>query len=153
MWAFFDKLLGLGFATCRNAETMLVVTGCDKAWISGGSPTAGFLKFGTHGPLASFYQSLSGNMLVDLLFMVGLLLIGAALILGIGMRIAAYSGFLLMILMWSAMLPPENHPLVDDHIIYALLFLVLNYSNAGDVLGFGKTWKKSGFGKKYTILH
>jgi len=152
LWAFVDKLIGLGYATCRDPKTMEVIRGCEKAWISGGSPTEGFLKFGTHGPFASLYQSLSGNILVDLLFMGGLLFIGTALVLGIGMKIATYSGVLLMLLMWSSLLPPENHPIVDDHIMYAFLFLILNYTNAGDILGFGKYWKKKGLGKKYSVL-
>ncbi len=152
LWAFFDKLLGLGYATCRNAETMEVARMCEKAWVNGGSPTMGFLKFGTHGPLAGFYQSLAGQPIVDILFMVGLLLIGVALILGIGMRLATYGGVLLMLMMWSAAFPPANNPIVDDHIIYALLFVILHNSNAGEVLGFGKSWKKNGLGKKYPIL-
>ena len=88
LWAFFDKLLGLGFATCRDAETNTVTMLCEKAWINGGSPTTGFLEFATKGPFADFYQGLAGNTFVDVLFMAGLLLIGFALIAGIGMRIA-----------------------------------------------------------------
>src|SRR3989344_2688326 len=61
LWAFFDKLFGLGFATKA-----------DKAWILGNSPTYGFLKLGTHGPFASFFQSLAGNVFVDWLFLIGL---------------------------------------------------------------------------------
>ena len=152
LWAFFDKLFGLGYATCRDSKTMEVMVGCEKAWISGGSPTEGFLKFGTHGPFATFYQSLSGNILVDLLFMGGLLLIGTALVLGIGMKIATYAGVLLMLLVWSSLLPPENNLIVDEHIMYAFLFLILNYTNAGDILGFGKYWKKKGFGKKHSAF-
>lgn len=152
LWAFFDKLFGLGYATCRDSKTMEVITKCEGAWVSGGSPTEGFLKFGTHGPLASFYQSLAGNMVVDVLFMMGLLLIGVSLVLGIGMKIATYSGALLMLLMWSSLLPPENHPIIDEHIVYIFFFLILHYLNAGDILGFGKYWKKSGLGKKHPIL-
>jgi thiosulfate dehydrogenase [quinone] large subunit len=59
LWAFFDKLLGLGFAT--KAE---------NAWINGGSPTSGFLLHGTKGPFAEFFQSLAGIPTVDWLFMV-----------------------------------------------------------------------------------
>ena len=82
LWAFIDKLFGLGYATCRDSKTMIVSMGCDSSWLHGGSPTTGFLKFATHGPLSGFYQSLSGQMWVDVLFMGGLLLIGIALILG-----------------------------------------------------------------------
>ena len=45
-WAFIDKLFGLGFATAA-----------ESSWLNGGSPTAGFLKFATHGPFAEFYQA------------------------------------------------------------------------------------------------
>ena len=51
--------------------------------------------------------------------MLGLLGIGVALILGIGMRVAAVAGALLLVLMWTAVLPPENNPFMDDHLIYA----------------------------------
>ncbi len=40
-WAFIDKVFGLGFATKAAG-----------AWLNGGSPTFGFLKFGTKGPFA-----------------------------------------------------------------------------------------------------
>ena len=62
-----------------------------RAWITGGSPTKGFLS-GSEGPFAGFYHALAGNGFVDVLFMVGLLGIGLALILGIGLRVAAVAG-------------------------------------------------------------
>ncbi len=141
LWAFFDKLFGLGFSTT-----------VDKSWLLGNSPTAGFLKFSTQGPLASFYQGLVGNVFVDWVFMIGLLLLGIALTLGIGMRIAAYTGALLMILMYSAALPPKNHPFLDEHIIYALVLLALAASDAGKVYGLGNAWSKSRLVKKYPFL-
>src|SRR5680860_209629 len=95
LWAFFDKLFGLGFTTCRNDLGEVTIM-CGKAVANGGSATLGFLKFGTDGPFASFYQSLAGNSFIDTLFMAGLLGIGVALTLGIGMRIAAVSGVALL---------------------------------------------------------
>lgn len=141
LWGFLDKLLGLGFATTP-----------DKTWLSGSSPTAGFLKLATYGPFKPFFESLSANLLVDWLFMLGLLLLGISLILGIGMRIAAYSGSLLMILMWLSMFPPKNNPLLDDHIIYALVLLLLDQFKAGDTLGFGKSWQSTNLVKQYKFL-
>jgi len=85
LWGFLDKLFGLGFATAS-----------EKAWLAGGSPTSGYLNFATSGPFAPLFQSLAGNPVVDWLFMLGLLLLGLALILGIGVKIAGYSGALLM---------------------------------------------------------
>jgi thiosulfate dehydrogenase (quinone) large subunit len=130
LWAFLDKTFGLGFATESDA-----------AWLEGGSPTEGFLTFGTKGPFAGFYQDIAGAAWADVLFMVGLLAIGAALMLGIGMRVAAVSGSLMLVMMWTAALAPENNPFMDDHLIYAMLLGVLALTNAGDTWGFGKAWR------------
>ena len=152
LWAFFDKLLGLGFATCRDAETNTVTMLCEKAWINGGSPTTGFLEFATKGPFADFYQGLAGNTFVDVLFMAGLLLIGFALIAGIGMRIATISGVLLFMMMWSAMILPENNPIIDDHVIYSVVLLGLLAANDRQVWGLRSWWVKQSLVKRFPIL-
>lgn len=141
LWAFFDKVFGLGFTTTP-----------DKAWIAGGSPTLGFLQFGTSGPFAAFYQSIAGNIFVDWIFMLGLLLIGLALILGVGVRIAGYTGALMMLLMWTAVLPPEHHPFLDEHIIYGMVLIGLTFIKSGHWIGFGKWWSKLNIVKKYPML-
>ena len=140
-WAFWDKLLGLGFATEAG-----------KSWLAGSSPTTGFLKFAVHGPFKPFFESLAGNFFVDWLFMLGLLCIGLALILGIGMKIATYAGSLLLFLMWLSLLPPENNPFVDDHIIYILALIALSQSKAGEVLGFAKSWSKTKLVQDYPLF-
>src|SRR3989344_4604166 len=138
LWAFLDKVFGLGFTTAR-----------DKSWISGTSPTFGFLKLGTKGPFSSFYQSIAGNPITDWIFMIGLLLIGIALILGISVKIAGYSGALMLFLMWTAVLPPEHHPFLDEHIIYMIVMIGLTITNSGEVLGIGKWWGNLNIVKKY----
>lgn len=141
LWAFLDKLLGLGFATKAT-----------NAWLAGGSPTSGFLKFATSGPLKTTFEGLSGAAWVDWLFMISLLLLGVALILGIGLRVVSYTGSLLLFLMWLALFPTENNPFLDDHIIYILVLWTLSYSNAGDFWGLGKWWSKTSLVKNYPIL-
>jgi thiosulfate dehydrogenase [quinone] large subunit len=150
-WAFVDKLFGLGFATCRD-EAGTIAIACQKAVINGGSPTEGFLKFATGGPLADFYQSLAGNPFVDFLFMAGMCGIGFALLLGIGMRIATVSGVLLMLMMWSSMLLPENNPIIDEHIIYSFALVGLLLANNNQKLGYGALWAKTSLVKKFPIL-
>lgn len=140
LWAFFDKAFGLGFSTVQ-----------DKSWINGGSPTSGFLS-GVKGPLASFYNGLAGQGWVDILFMLGLLGIGLSLLLGIGLTVAAYSGGLLMLLMWSASLPIKTNPIIDDHIIYLIVLFVLAKVKAGNYYGYGIKWSKSKIVKQYPIL-
>ena len=141
LWAFLDKLFGLAFSTAAN-----------KSWLAGASPTEGFLKMAVKGPFAPFYQSLAGNAVVDWLFMLGLLLIGLALILGIGMKIAGYAGAALMFLMWSALLFPKNNPIFDEHIIYLLLFLLFATGKAGQSFGLGNWWANTQLVKKYPFL-
>ncbi|HEX5543176.1 MAG TPA: hypothetical protein VFX60_16730 [Micromonospora sp.] len=129
LWAFLDKTFGLGHAT----ETK-------DAWINGGNPTYGFLKFGAAGPLQDFYNTIAGAAWADWLFMTGLAGIGTALILGIGIRIAAVTGGLLNIMMWTAVLPPPNNPFLDDHLINAAVLAGLALVTAGNTWGLGKQW-------------
>jgi thiosulfate dehydrogenase [quinone] large subunit len=130
-WAFLDKTFGLGHDTVSKS-----------AWIHGGSPTTGFLGHATAGPLAGAYGHLAGHAWADWLFMVGLAGIGAALMLGIGMRIAAAAGALMLVLMWSAVLPPANNPFMDEHLIYAIVLVALALARAGAPLGLGARWAK-----------
>ena len=141
-WSFIDKLLGLGFASAP-----------EKAWIAGGSPTFGFLKFVSRGPVAEIYQGLAGNPVVDCLYMSGLLLIGLSLMFGVGVRVAGYSGAIMMILIYSAgFLPPKNNPFLDHHIIYTILLVGFALTKSGHCLGFGKRWSETKLVKKYPFL-
>jgi thiosulfate dehydrogenase (quinone) large subunit len=141
MWAFLDKTFGLGHETTSK-----------QAWIHGGSPTKGFLAMGTKGPLSSFYHHIAGATWADWLFMIGLAGIGIALILGIGMRVAAVTGALLMVMMWSAVLPPANNVFMDDHLIYALVIVGLALASAGDTLGLGRWWSSTRLVRAFPIL-
>jgi|tagenome__1003787_1003787.scaffolds.fasta_scaffold20846592_1 thiosulfate dehydrogenase [quinone] large subunit len=152
LWAFLDKAFALGHETGVNAQTGVTDYFGPAAWIHGGSPTQGFLAFGTKGPFADFYPSLAGNPIVDWIFMVGLLGIGIALSLGIGMRIAAASGATLLIMMFTAVLPPANNLFMDDHIIYALVLVLLALTDAGKTFGLGKQWERIPVVRDHGIL-
>lgn len=118
LWAFFDKLFGLGFATAA-----------EDAWLAGGSPTTGYLLYATQGPFAGMFRMLAGQVWVDVLFMVGLFGIGTCLTLGRWMRLATSSGILLMLLMYLSAFPPEHHPFLDEHVMYALVLGYLGYKS------------------------
>ena len=135
LWAFLDKTFGLGFSTPA-----------ERAWINGGTPSQGFLKSdAVVGPLKEFFASLA-SPLTDWLFMAGMLGIGLAVILGIGLRISAVAGSILMVLMYLAEWPfapntGSNNPLVDYHIVYALALIAIAATSAGDTWGFGRQWR------------
>jgi thiosulfate dehydrogenase (quinone) large subunit len=141
LWAFLDKTFGLGFATAS-----------EDAWIRGGSPTFGFLSFGATGPFTGVYNSIAGDAWADWLFMAGLLGIGVALVLGVFMNLAAGAGALLLLLMWTAVLPPENNPFMDDHIIYALALGLLACVGAGRWFGLGHRWERTGIVQRFPVL-
>jgi thiosulfate dehydrogenase [quinone] large subunit len=142
LWAFFDKLLALGFHTGYDQAGNLDRFGAG-AWINGASPTEGFLKFGANGPFKGFYNSIAGAAWADWGFMLGLLGIGIALTLGIGMRFAATAGVVLYLMMWSVVLPKDTNPVIDDHIIGAISLVVLASLSAGTTWGLGKRWAAS----------
>ena len=141
LWAFLDKTFGLGYATASK-----------DAWINGGSPTFGFLSFGAAGPFKGTYNSIAGDAWADWLFMLGLLAIGVTLVLGVLVNLAAGAGALLLLLMWSAVLPPANNPLIDDHIVYALTLGLLASIGAGRWLGLGKWWESTGLVQRAPVL-
>lgn len=154
LWAFLDKLLALGYATGKNTETGAVDRFGPDAWINEGNPTLGFLKFGVSpdNPFRDTFNSIAGDAWTNWLFMLGLLGIGGALILGAGLRIAAVTGGLLMVLMWAAELPLANNPFMDDHIIYALVLAGLAVANAGDTLGIGRWWASTELVQRFPFL-
>jgi thiosulfate dehydrogenase [quinone] large subunit len=142
LWAFLDKAFGLGFATPST-----------RAWINGGSPTKGFLSSVEVGPLQGFFHAIGGNPLVDWLFMLGLLGIGVALIAGIGLRISAVATTVMMAGMWLAEFPLDKttaagepsgstNPLVDYHVVYALVVIVAALAYAGHTWGLGRAWSR-----------
>ncbi len=141
LWAFVDKLLGLGFATPEK-----------KAWINGGSPTTGFLKGTAENTFGGFFSGLAGQGWADWLFMIGLAGIGTALIVGAGVRVAAITGGLLLVLMWAAELPLANNFFMDEHVIYAVVLAGLALANAGDTLGIGRWWGGTALVRRYPIL-
>ncbi len=138
LWAFLDKFFGLGFATCREAETSAIEFGCDAAMVNGGSPTYGFLNFATQGSHTGFLfdwmapSAPDAINLADVGFMAVLLLGGLALILGIGTRTAAVGGAVLLAFMFLAGdVWPENNPVINSHITEVVAFLGVATVGAG----------------------
>lgn len=142
LWAFLDKTFGWGYATPAK-----------MAWINGGSPTKGFLSHVYVGPMQSVLRAWAGTGWADWLFMLALLGIGLALILGIGMRISAVSATLLLAMMWIAEWPLAQHtstgaatsstnPIIDYHLIYVVVVITLALFAAGNTWGLGRRWAK-----------
>ncbi|MFC0531790.1 hypothetical protein [Phytohabitans kaempferiae] len=145
LWAFLDKTFGLGYATPG-----------ERAWINGGSPTKGFLSHVEVGPVQSLAHSIAGAWWADTLFMLGMAAVGVALIAGVGLRVAAGAGSLIMVMMWAAEFPLDRftaageasgstNPFMDYHLIYAVVLVILALTYAGHTWGLGRLWARLPF--------
>lgn len=142
LWAFLDKLFGLGYATSSA-----------RSWIHGGSPTRGFLSSVDVGPVQSLMHTMAGTWYADWLFMLALLGVGLAVVLGVALRPAAVAGVVLLAGMWLSEFAParstaagvatgSSNPFVDYHVVYALILVVLALTAAGTTWGLGRTWAR-----------
>lgn len=135
LWAFVDKTFGLGFSTLSK-----------DSWLNGGAPSQGFLKSpAVTGPLKGFF-ALIASPTTDVLFMLAMLAVGVAVMAGIGLRISAIAGSIVLLFMYLAEWPfaanaASTNPLVDYHVIYALALIVIAVVSAGDTWGLGRAWK------------
>jgi thiosulfate dehydrogenase [quinone] large subunit len=142
LWAFLDKAFGLGYSTTSA-----------QAWIHGGSPTQGFLAHVEIGPMQSILRDWAGAGWVNWLFMLTLLGLSVALILGIGLRVSAIAGTLLLAFMWIAEWPlarfdstgaatSSTNPVIDYHFVFIVVVITLAAFAAGNTWGVGRQWAK-----------
>lgn len=140
LWAFLDKTFGLHYSTGA------AVTGGSPtlSWLDGGTPSQDYLTSGTVGPFKDFFANISSTA-TDWLFMLSMVGVGLAVMLGIGLRVSAVVGSLVMLLMWAAEWPfiqGSTNPVIDYHIIYALALITFAALYAGDTWGLGRWWAK-----------
>ncbi len=145
LWAFLDKLIGLGFSTCRQEDNSVDVM-CERAWLSGGAVTKGYLG-SSSGPLAEVFKALGDQRWTDWAFMIGLAGVGIALILGIGTRIAMWAGVALLLMMYVSHAWPgaggnTTNPFVDDHIVQSLAIIgIVLVELRRQAIGLGTWWR------------
>ena len=172
LWAFLDKDLGLGYTTQSDAAWNFAA--------GDGSPTFGFLTFGTNpdGPFASLFHNIGEQAgvasadgaptlypgaWVNWMFMLALLGIGVSLILGFMVRIGSIGGAALLVMMYLAEWPlnavdPEtgfhtaNNPIMDEHLIYAVVMIMLMLFTAERTFGLGKWWQSTSLVQRFPWL-
>ena len=160
VWAFVDKMWGLGFAT-EKAD----------AWVNGGNPTAGALWFGLKGPFKGFYESITGasatfaadgtplklvppHTWINYVYMGAMLLIGLGLMTGVMTRLAAIGGIAWMTIFYTATaIWPDYNPFYDEHILAIVVLVAIIIANAGAYIGLGKVWQRYEAVKKHPILY
>jgi thiosulfate dehydrogenase (quinone) large subunit len=140
LWALLDKTFGLGYSTTSA-----------QAWLHGGSPTQGFLAHVEVGPMQSVLRDWAGTGWVDWLFMLTLLGLSIGLVLGIGLRVSALAGGVLLAFMWIAEWPlarfdstgaatSSTNPVIDYHVVFIVVLIALAAFAAGNTWGLGRRW-------------
>ncbi|WP_120006372.1 DoxX family membrane protein [Nesterenkonia muleiensis] len=129
LWAFADKAFGLTFSTAP-----------ENAWIAGGSPTFGYLS--AERTLQDVFQPLADSVLVEWLFMLGLLGVGVGLTFGIAVRLSAIAGALMLLFMWLAAFPIATHPFINYNLVQAIVVLVFPLTLAHQRLSLAGPWRK-----------
>ena len=149
LWAFFDKLLGLGRSTCLtisdDGTKYMTEFMCDKAWVNGGHVTEGYLVYGGNptSPFHQFFVDLGAQRWTDYLFMLGLLAIGFALMSGVGTKLVMFAGPTMLVFMYLTQMWPTTNPFLDDHLIQALAIIGIVLVELGhQSIGFGTWWRK-----------
>jgi thiosulfate dehydrogenase [quinone] large subunit len=140
LWAFLDKMFGLGFETPAGS-----------GMIDGGSPSS-FVLYVTDGLLKDFYVSLAGNTVIDVLFMLGLLVLGFTLILGIASKLSTIAISAFMLIMWSLSIPPSDNPIIDYHLILLVGMLAVYFLGGFRVYSVNNLWVKLPIVRDLSIL-
>lgn len=125
---------------------LMFYSGITKIFASEKWSATYFLENVAYGPFKDFFLNFANSATTDFLVMWGLTLIGLALIFGLLTRLASFFGIVIMLLFYFSTFPPE-HGLVDEHIIYALVFLFLIAVRVGNIFGLDKY--ATDFIKKY----
>jgi thiosulfate dehydrogenase [quinone] large subunit len=157
-WAFIDKLLGLGFSTCRTTAedgSFTIDAFCEKAWVNGGHVTEGYLVYGgnPNSPFHEFFVGLGAQRWTDWIFMIGLLGIGLALMLGIGTKVTMFAGPAMLVMMYMTQMWPSTNPFLDDHIIQALAIIgIVLVELTRQSIGLGAWWRRLSVVQRNTWL-
>lgn len=87
------------------------------------------------GPIGDIFLAFWGNQFVIQLLIWSSVLVGIALVLGVAVRLASYGGILIMLMLYLAVIPPGS-VILNQHVIYIVVFLFLVVGEAGKVGGF-----------------
>ncbi len=151
-WSVFALRMALGFMFLYGGYEKIVTE------LGGGYATTGFLA-SRKGPLAFLFVGMSGNPAVEYLLVYGELLIGLSIMLGVVTRIGSISGALLSALLYLSQMPAmpakfaggyfsyllENNALINQYIIFTLVFVAFVFLMPGRFLGLDGFLQKTSF--------
>lgn len=140
LWGFLDKMFGLGFETPAGS-----------GMIDGGSPSS-FVVYVTSGIFKDLYTALAGNWLIDIVFMLGLLVLGITLITGIASKLTTLATSAFLLAMWTLCVPPTDNPLIDYHLILIAGIVAAYYLGGFRQFSLYDRWQETWLVKRFPIF-
>ena len=140
LWPFFDKMFGLGFATPAG-----------QGFVQGGSPSS-FVVWVTDGIFEGHYTAIAGNLAVDIVLLLALLVLGITLTLGFASKLTTFGMVAFLLVMYTLVVPPADNPIIDDHILLAVGTLAVYFLGGFDKLSVNGWWKELPLVKRFPIL-
>ena len=98
------------------------------------------------------WHALAGNVIIDWLLMFGLLALGISLMLGFASRLSTIGTVIMMVLMYTMVLPPSDNILVTHHIVYAAGILAVYWLGAFDKWSVNGYWNRIPIVERFWIL-
>lgn len=142
LWAFLDKMFGLGYSTPHG-----------MGFIDGHSPTIGFLTMASNGTFGWLFEPMIGiSGLIDVVILLAMSALGIGLILGIGRNLCCTSGMLMFFMFYLAVQPLSTNPLIDEHIVYIIILFGVLFTDSCGQLGLGNWWKGTSLVKRFPIF-
>jgi len=59
---------------------------------------------------------------------------------------------MLTLMYFAGFLPPQHNPLIDEHIVYIIVMVLICFSRSGKYLDLGKFWSQTKLVQKYKWL-
>ena len=140
LWAFLDKMFGLGFETPAGS-----------GFVNGGSPSS-YVVYVTNGVFKDLFTSLAGNTVVDVLLLLACLGLGLSFILGFASRLSTVLMSVFLAVMFLLEVPPTDNPLIDYHVIYILAVLAVYLYGGFEKLSLNQAWVKLPVVRDFRIL-
>lgn len=140
LWGFLDKMFGLGFETPPGS-----------GMIDGVSPSSAVV-YVTDGIFKDLFLAMAGNWFIDIIFMLGLLVLGVTMILGIASKLTTIGVSAFLLVMWMLEVPPKDNPLIDYHLILIIGTIATYCLKGFERYSLYDKWQETWLVKRFPIL-
>jgi thiosulfate dehydrogenase [quinone] large subunit len=142
LFAAFDKLVGLGYPNPWM-----------HGYVFGGDPVGDFLRFGTGRWFGSIFVPLADfSGVLNVVIIGAMLLLGTSMLLGIGTRLSAVLGSLMLFMLFLATVPGQDMFVFDYRIAYIVLLPLLCLLGVYDEYSLKERWEATPLVRRFPLL-